>query len=138
MKILTLTLLSLLMGVSAHASQGIPQPTCNIRGEVLGIHNRVEDGQGLSEGEKLYYLDLTLLVDQVSETEVGSGTDMCGNTIGNEHVYQMHGRQVLKAKKKTPPIGACIRANTNFFADGNFYSGNWIDDIQIVKITKCD
>ncbi len=124
---ITFTLLSL----SAHASKAPDQPTCDITGKVLSIEKRNEPGRGLSEGLTNKYLDVTVRVKQTAHAE----KDECGNMVGAEHIYQMHGGMMNALK--APKAETCIKAKTNISGDGNFMFGNWLSEIEKTPMETC-
>ncbi len=130
MKTLLITSLTL-TAVSAYASQYPLQPTCDITGKVLKVEKRDELGRGLSEGYTHKYLDVTVRVKQTAHPE----KDECGNMVGSEHIYQMHGGMLNALKAPKPET--CMKAKTNVSGDGNFMFGNWLSEIEKLPMETC-
>ncbi|MDE0723238.1 MAG: hypothetical protein OSB62_00895 [Alphaproteobacteria bacterium] len=130
MKVLFTAALTLL-AIDAQASKAPDQPSCDITGKVLKIEKRNEPGRGLSEGLTNKYLDVTVRVKQTAHAE----KDECGNMVGAEHIYQMHGGMMNALK--APKAETCIKAKTNISGDGNFMFGNWLSEIEKQPLETC-
>tara|TARA_B100002003_G_C14081547_1_gene520292 strand:+ start:341 stop:778 length:438 start_codon:yes stop_codon:yes gene_type:complete len=135
---------------SALASRSFEAPECKLQGIVLSENERSETGQGLSEGHTYHYLDLTIKIENLSYTDPTLKTVY----TGKEKPYncEFSGNEILIYQKKDVPqnsqknpsgedaerlTGKCITAKTQFFGDGNFMSGNWLYDIQILNDDAC-
>lgn len=126
----------------ADASRSVAAPVCAIKGIVISEKTRTEKGRGLSDGQEFKYHDVKIKVLEnaiASEEEKKIFQHHPGcNPIG-EITYQKRRESSLKGIFKSDPViaGKCIRATTHFFADGNFMSGNWLYDIQVLDMVAC-
>jgi hypothetical protein len=143
-------LAGMLVAPSAHASRSMEAPICSVQGVVLEQDKRMEKGQGMSEGEKFYYQDLKVKVlsldyaDEDQKNFAGTAPPFsCEYNPDFVNVYQnrdfdtaFEWMNFFRAPKNYE--GECISAKTQFFADGNFKSGNWIYDIKVLEDEACN
>ena len=129
-----MTAISFLMfsnAAPADASRSMAAPVCAIKGVVISENTRTEKGRGMSEGQVFKYHDVKINVLEngiasEEEKEIFQHHPGCNPT--GEITYQKRRESSLKGIFKSDPVivGKCIRATTNFSADGNFMSGNWL------------
>lgn len=144
MKFRILALAMLLIPATAYASRSMPAPECVVIGTVLKQEKRIEEGQGISTGRMLEYMDIHVDVKHISyakeeEKEQFSGMEKPYNCDDEQKViiYQ----QQLENSFGNPYSsyeGECIQAKTSFMADGNFESGDWMYHIKVLDPSVCE
>lgn len=124
------------------ASVSMAAPVCSVKGVVISEDTRTEKGQGMSEGQTFKYHDVKV---KVIKSEIASAEDKnifkghTGCDPKAEMTFQKRKDSSLKGIFKSEPdiVGECIKARTHFSADGNFMSGNWLYDIQVLDMAAC-
>jgi hypothetical protein len=114
-------------------------PICKVAGMVVSTEIREEPGLGMSSGETFIYTDIILNISESaynnpSDATIYSEADSiyfnCKAALGQQ-TYQLQGGS------KKPEIGECLAFKTEYLADGNFRSGNWMYDIKTIDGKFC-
>lgn len=116
------------------ASQSPVVAPCPFVGKVLDRKIRREDGQGISEGQTLRYVDITIKIAQaILETK-----PRCDFKKGQDVVVQMHGSVLGFFAPGYPIVGQCVKGFAQYSADGNFMSGNWLTVEEKLAPEQCE
>lgn len=133
---------------NSYASVSVAAPKCIVKGIVLSEVTREEEGRGISSGQNFIYYDLTLKLTERSflneqEKELAGPTEeySCDNTP-KEIMYQKrtNGKSAFldSIGLDNGLVEKCIRGETHFSADGNFMSGHWLYNIEVLNDADCN
>ena len=120
----------------ALASISMKAPVCEITGLVLEESYREEPGKGLSEGQIFTYHDLKIMVlSSAIYEQAGSEEDITAcPPVDQSFTFQKRQSEGLFEEGLN---GKCVKAHSEFMADGNFMSGTWLFDIEELSQDQC-
>jgi len=119
------------------STSSVAAHSCSFIGEVIDTSLRKEKGRGISHGKTLSYIDVTIHITDGETKEDSDGKMGCKTTINTESVFQMHVSIWGLFSPSIPKKGRCIKAKSEFSADGNFKSGNWLTVLEELPSHNC-
>ena len=120
------------------SSQSMAARSCHFKGLVKDVSVRKEPGQGISHGETLVYIDVTIDVIEGEYHEHTDGMMGCSVPHNSEQVLQMHGTSMGIDEPSLPKVGKCIKGSSRYSGDGNFMSGNWLTVVEELPTSACE